>query len=278
MKGVLCKDLYAEEIKFNIKGESQVASVPGQLFSFCVRIMVFVFFADRLFAWHSFDKFQISSYDKILDLKSGKQYSAYSLNFERQGFDFMIGFDAVLPPGIGHFEFSLLTIGEDGRTLEIEGLKSRECPSDHEGVAYAQRELAKTYRQEFSLQCFSDPEFLSVTGNKHSQVRHQQVAVSFVRCTPSATRLCWNIDETRNSKWFGERSVLVFAPQHRTMMNSLANPDEPTEGQLGESVFVNREFKKHLEIRIDTLMFTQATMRIDLHEVTLRDDFFFSAF
>ncbi len=58
-KGFLCKDLFAQEIKFNIKGHTEVPSFAGQMLSLVVRLLVITFAVERMLAWYSFDKFKI---------------------------------------------------------------------------------------------------------------------------------------------------------------------------------------------------------------------------
>ena len=92
--GILCKDLYAEEVRFNIKGENQVTSWPGRFLSFCMRVTVLVYMCERLLAFLSFDRFKITHYDAPLGLSGETSlYDSLNFNFQAQGFDFMIGFD-----------------------------------------------------------------------------------------------------------------------------------------------------------------------------------------
>lgn len=69
----------------------------------------------------------------------------------------MIGFDRLVPPELGYFDFYLITHGPDGTILDLQNIKGVECSPDHEGVQYAVRELDLAYNIQFSMMCFSSP-------------------------------------------------------------------------------------------------------------------------
>jgi len=66
----------------------------------------------------------------------------------------------------------MLTHGQDGSLLELEQLASYECPFDHPGVAYAERELKKQHTTQFTMMCLVKPQHVGITGNKHSDFKH----------------------------------------------------------------------------------------------------------
>jgi len=117
-RGFLCRDLYAEEIRLKVQGETEVPSTHGRVLSFLVRIIALAYFIDRMLAWQSFEKFKMSSYLTKTNIISG-EYSVQDLNFEAQEFDLLIGFDKIVPPELGHFDFNLLTYGGDGKLMDL---------------------------------------------------------------------------------------------------------------------------------------------------------------
>lgn len=120
-----------------VRGESEVPSWPGRILSFVIRLIVLAYFIDRLLAWHSFDKFKVTSYaTKVRDESDSEKDSTLKayLNLAHQDFDFMIGFDQIVPEELGHFDFNLLTYGADGTLLELQSIEATECSPEHPGV------------------------------------------------------------------------------------------------------------------------------------------------
>ena len=80
----------------------------------------------------------------------------------------MVGFDQLLPPEVGRFDFGLLTYGADGLVADLESAGSQVCAADHPGVRSAERETGRTYGESFELACFRRPDTVGVTGNRDS--------------------------------------------------------------------------------------------------------------
>ena len=89
-------------------GQIKLESYSGKCLSILIRALVILCIVERLIAWHSFEQFNVSTYDSKLDYHTG-EYRAENMNFKSLSFDFMVGFDTLLPPEIGRFDFSLLT-------------------------------------------------------------------------------------------------------------------------------------------------------------------------
>ena len=77
----MCRDLYAEEVKLKVQGETEVPSNHGRALSFLVRLLALAFLVERLLAWQSFDKFKMHSYLTKTNVVSG-QYTTDDLNFD----------------------------------------------------------------------------------------------------------------------------------------------------------------------------------------------------
>ena len=173
-------------MKFNINGNTAVPTKAGQFLSFVLRVFLLVFMIERLIAWHSFERFNILTYDTPLMLNEASGYSADNLNLQKAKFEFMVGFDRNLPPEIGRIELSLLTVGADGQVSEIEILSTIPCEElavceegeacdGWNGIKYVEREIGtnKEYGTDYSMQCLEFPERLGITGNKHSEYKNQ---------------------------------------------------------------------------------------------------------
>ena len=68
VRKIAFNDMYAEEIRFNLKGKTSVASPVGSFLSFLVRAFVLTFIIERLVAWYGLTKFKITSYESAIDL------------------------------------------------------------------------------------------------------------------------------------------------------------------------------------------------------------------
>ena len=68
VRKIAFNDMYAEEIRFNLKGKTSVASPAGSCLSFLVRGLVFTYIIERLVAWYGLSKFKITSYESTIDL------------------------------------------------------------------------------------------------------------------------------------------------------------------------------------------------------------------
>lgn len=69
----------------------------------------------------------------------------------------MVGFDYLLKPELGSFQYNLITHGADGSLLEIMLIESEECPYEHPAVRFAEQEFLKTYGTQFTMQCMKYP-------------------------------------------------------------------------------------------------------------------------
>ena len=236
MQRYLCKDMYAQEVKFNLKGETEVPSTAGKCLSFSVRMLVLTFLIERLIAWHSFDKFKIQDFETKIDFTDGT-YDANSLNFKALDFDMMIGFDKKLAPEVGKFDFNILTFGADGKVSDLELLTSEPCSEDHDGVIYAAREVGSTYGETFDMHCLSRPDLIGITGNRHSEFKHQRLSISFTRCTKESGLACTDIKLTE--PFFKQASLMVFTTKHNSMLNDIANSDQPNQ-QLDKDVYIHK--------------------------------------
>lgn len=62
-RSFLYKDYYAQELRFNLRGNERIPSRCGQCLSLFIRIFILTFIVERILAWHSFDRFKIASFD-----------------------------------------------------------------------------------------------------------------------------------------------------------------------------------------------------------------------
>lgn len=58
-------------------------------------------------ALNSFSRFTITEYDSKIVFTEG-EYSTDNLNFDSNHLEFMIGFDRMVPPEIGRFNFGMI--------------------------------------------------------------------------------------------------------------------------------------------------------------------------
>ena len=159
--------MYAQELRFNLNGKTEVASVSGYCFSLLIRAFVLICLIERLVAWQTLDKFKFEHFDEIIDFEKD-EYTLDDLSFSALKFDIMVGFDRILPPEVGRFDFGLLTYGGDGVVSDLRSVSSQTCGEDHPGVKFAERETGLIYGQSFNLACFGAPEGVGVTGNRDS--------------------------------------------------------------------------------------------------------------
>ncbi len=63
----------------------------------------------------------------------------------------MVGFDYLLKPELGSFQFNLVTHGADGSILQVMLIESEECSYEHPGVRFAEQEFLKKYQTQFTM-------------------------------------------------------------------------------------------------------------------------------
>ena len=91
LRNVAFNDMYAEEIRFNLKGKTSVASPVGSCLSFLVRALVFSYIIERLVAWYGLSKFKITSYESALTrLQAMSRLGSH--NFKLRAISFCAGF------------------------------------------------------------------------------------------------------------------------------------------------------------------------------------------
>ena len=101
-------DLYAEPIQLNFKGRNKFVSVTGALFSLLVRTLIITYvFVIVLSKLNNHGEMVHSVPMEInFDQLQGEKDT---IAWESTNFDIMVGFDRMLQPNIGRFEFQLLT-------------------------------------------------------------------------------------------------------------------------------------------------------------------------
>ena len=80
MSSLLLKDMYAQELRFNLNGKNEVTSYSGICLSVMIRAFVLVCLVERLIAWQSLGKFKFDHYDAKMDFSEG-EYTAENTNF-----------------------------------------------------------------------------------------------------------------------------------------------------------------------------------------------------
>ena len=179
----------------------------------------------------------------------------------------MFGFNRNLPAAVGTFKFGLLTVEKGGSSDKYFPIKIEPCHVEHEGVAFAQRELDSTYGQDFILTCISRPDLVGVTGNKHSEYTHQRMIVSFERCDPTIGSC---LGEEEATAWLEGADMILFAPKVHPMMNEIPREDAKME----DSVVLFREYIKLAELKLSLTTIVKATLALKINEVRLSDGLF----
>lgn len=152
----LFRDVYAQEVRLKLNGETSISSTPGTVLSFIARIIIALLIFERFMSLNSFNRFTITEYDSKIEFTKGA-YTTDDLNFESNRLELMIGFDRMVPPEIGRFNFGLLQVDEDGIVQGLDPIDSVNCkrPNElnlkQEGITFAERELGKTYEDDFVL-------------------------------------------------------------------------------------------------------------------------------
>lgn len=78
-----------------------------------------------------------------------------------------------------------------------------------------------------------------ITGYKHSEYKNQQIVIKLKKCVEKqdGTSVCRSSSESR--EWFKQANLLVFAPEHRPLLQEISKPDDPGQ-ELDESVYLYR--------------------------------------
>ena len=86
-----------------------------------------VFFIERLIGWYSINRFELKTYETRIDVTEASGYTTDNFNFKSAQFEYMIGFDRILPQEIGRIETTLATYGSDGKVTDLELLTTVDC-------------------------------------------------------------------------------------------------------------------------------------------------------